>query len=314
MSQIPLISICIPAFKRIEFLKRLLDSIASQSFRDFEVVITDDSPGDEVQLLCEQYKSSFDLHYFRNQSSLGTPENWNQAIRNSKGEWIKIMHDDDWFVHNECLQEFYNAVEKNPNADFFFCAYNNVDLGSGKKENVFCAKQDLQILKHSYLHLLKKNYVGNPSCTLIRRNGLFYDSRLKFVVDFDYYMQCFRAGMEWYYIDKVLLNVGINEEQVTKYTFLVPEIQIPENHLLLKKFGTGILKNIFVYDYFWRMYRNLGIHSLDKLKEYTEEDPDASLRQMIQFQNKIPSTWLRVGLISKGLMFLNYLRNLLRLA
>ena len=50
----PFISICIPAFQRVDYL-RLLDSIEIQSFRDFETVISDDSPGHEVQELIRNH-------------------------------------------------------------------------------------------------------------------------------------------------------------------------------------------------------------------------------------------------------------------
>ena len=59
----PLISICIPAYKRAAFIKRLLDSIAIQSFQDYEVVITDDSPGDDVeQVYIDDLGSHFMLY------------------------------------------------------------------------------------------------------------------------------------------------------------------------------------------------------------------------------------------------------------
>lgn len=48
----PLISICIPAYKNTDYLSVLLQSVAVQTFRDFEVVVSDDSPTDEVETLC----------------------------------------------------------------------------------------------------------------------------------------------------------------------------------------------------------------------------------------------------------------------
>src|SRR5580765_4245670 len=96
-----LISICIPAFKGVEFLERLLNSIAVQNFRDFEVVVADDSPDDSVRTLCAQYQSRFSLSYHHNPIPLGTPANWNQAIAKASGQWIKLMHDDDWFADND---------------------------------------------------------------------------------------------------------------------------------------------------------------------------------------------------------------------
>ena len=51
----PFISICIPAYKNVEFLKRLPDSIAVQSFKNFEVILSDDSPGKEVEQLANAH-------------------------------------------------------------------------------------------------------------------------------------------------------------------------------------------------------------------------------------------------------------------
>ena len=51
MHESPLISICIPAYKRIDYLQKLLDSISIQTFKDYEVIVTDDSPDESVEIL-----------------------------------------------------------------------------------------------------------------------------------------------------------------------------------------------------------------------------------------------------------------------
>ena len=94
-SSTPFISICIPAYKRADYLDRLLKSIAVQSFKNFEVIITDDSPDESLLLLTQLYKKQLPIYYKRNLEALGTPENWNEGIRLARGQWIKIMHDDD---------------------------------------------------------------------------------------------------------------------------------------------------------------------------------------------------------------------------
>src|SRR5690349_12185678 len=119
MKESPLISVCIPAYKHIDFLKRLLDSLTVQSFRDFEVVITDDSPDDSVKNLSAQYLNILPLRYFRNPVALGTPENWNEGIRQAKGQWIKLIHDDDWLASEHSLKLFADAINDNPGARFF---------------------------------------------------------------------------------------------------------------------------------------------------------------------------------------------------
>src|SRR5438128_12549487 len=94
----PLISICIPAYKRTVELKRLFNSIVIQTFKDFEIVITDDSPEESVAILCNEYRSKLPIAYYKNKIRLGSPANFNQSIAKATGEWIKMMNDDDWFA------------------------------------------------------------------------------------------------------------------------------------------------------------------------------------------------------------------------
>lgn len=311
MKESLLISICIPAYKRVEFLKRLLDSIAIQNFKQYEVIITDDSPDDSVKNFVATYSGIETMHYFRNANTLGTPENWNESIRKANGTWIKLMHDDDWFANENSLGEFMDAIAKSKGCSFIFCAHNNVDVSSHKNVPVYLGFIGKFLLRQSPLNLMKRQYVGAPSNTLIRKDiGLLYDRRFKWVVDFEYYIRCLRKTNCYYYIDKILVNIGINQDQVTQYTFRRPEIEIPENHLMIEKLGYNILRNIFVYDYYWRMYRNLQITNIKMIREYYERPVHPLLEQMIRVQNIIGSKLLRAGIISKIFMAINYLRSL----
>ena len=313
MKSMPLISICIPAYKHVDYLKRLLDSISIQTFKDFEVVITDDSPDDGVKLLIETFQPVTNIRYFKNSQALGTPENWNEAIRKAEGTWIKVMHDDDWFAHENSLQNFYDAALAHLEVPFLFSAYKNVDEKSGKIDIVQVSPFGRFFLWASPLNLFKKQYIGNPSCTLIRKDlDVWYDSDFKWVVDFEYYIRCLKKAGNYFYINKDLINVGINDKQVTKYTFRKSEVEIPENHLMIENMGFSILRNVFVYDYYWRLYRNLQVRSVANVQKYYDQPLHPLLKQMISFQNKIPVSALKMGIISKILMSGNYLVSLFR--
>ena len=307
------ISICIPAYKNVAFLERLLKSVSEQTFTDYEIIITDDSPDQGVKNLVNTLNFRQPVRYVRNNPALGTPENWNESIRQARGEWIKMMHNDDWFVSSGSLEKFYQAVKQNPRCSFFFSAFQNVIEGTGQKEIVRCNAFDLFFLKISPLHLFRRVYVGNPSCTLVKKDvALYYDRQFRFVVDFEYYIRCFRQLKSYHYIDDVLLNIGFHEEQVTKYTFLVPEVQIPENFTMLRQFGNGILYNPVVYDYYWRMFRNLGIRTGAQVNKYYPGEVPPLLRQMIKSQAVLPTSLLKIGIISKAYMIGNYLLSLFR--
>lgn len=304
----PLISVCIPAYKRTDFLKRLLDSLLVQSFKNFEVIITDDSPGDDVQKLVKLY-ASLNIVYFKNSPVLGTPENWNEGIRRAKGKWIKIMHDDDWFTNETSLQQFANAAENNA-GDFIFSAYTNVFLDKNYSKQVFPSSARLKALIKNPVSLFSKNIIGPPSVIMHKNNGnIFYDNKTKWVVDIDFYIRRL-SGEKINYIDRPLINVGMSSQQVTVDCVFNRKVQLPENFYLLYKVGTHHLKNVLIYDAWWRLFRNLEVRYEKEVREAGYDGPiHPVLLNMIRSQQNIPKGLLKNGVFSKIRMFAHYLKN-----
>jgi glycosyltransferase involved in cell wall biosynthesis len=303
------ISVCIPAYNRPDYLKRLLDSIQKQTYRHFEVVISDDSAGSEVEDLIRQHPLMASIRYFRNHLPAGTPENWNEAIRLAKGEWIKLMHDDDWFSDNRALQIFAEMVKKHPEARFFFSEYRNVYLENNREEEVRISPFWRKRLIANPENLIWGNMIGPPSVTLHKKiPECTYDKQLKWLVDIDFYIRYLRAFSRPVLVPEMLICVGLGEDQVTRMCFGNPAVEIPENLYLLNKCGVSRLKNIIVYDAFWRFVRNLEIRSLEDIKKtgYSAAVP-AIIQSMIKFQSAVPSRLLKAGIFSKSLMFLHYI-------
>jgi len=287
MEEAVFISICIPAYKRVTFLKRLLDSIESQTYRRFEVVITDDSPDHDVWSLCQSHSLSAYIRYFRNEKQLGTPENWNESIRRSTGGWIKLMHDDDWFRDPKALDHFAAAVIKNPAGSFFFCEYTNVllDDDSSPERKIILPRNWEKRLENDPKTLLSSNRIGPPSVVLHKNGtGIFYDSTLKWLVDIDFYIRVLQHTKPLL-IPENLISVGLGKEQVTKQVFRNPRVEVPENLYVLNKIGVGSLRNILVYDAFWRFVRNLRIRSANQIRQYGYEgEIPYVIESMIRFQ------------------------------
>ena len=303
-----LISICIPAYKNPEFLKRLLDSVSIQSFRNFEVIISDDSPDDQIRHLAEAFRNQFSLQYFRNAAPAGTPENWNLAIRRASGQWIKLMHDDDWFSDKDSLDLFATSIDQHPGCDFVFSAYENIHLQTGRRKAVFTNRFRLGMVKKNPAALFSRNIIGPPSVTLYRSGrNIQFDKELKWVVDIDFYIRWLRE-VKPNYIPRPLIKVGISDQQVTMDCFRRRPIEIPENFYLLDKVGRKCLGNILVYDAWWRLMRNLEIKSPDDIRQSGYSgDIGAVIISMVKWQSGLPAILLRQGLFSKCMMFLHYI-------
>lgn len=311
MSTNPFISICIPAYKNKAYVKRLLDSIAIQIYRDFEVVITDDSPDNSLADLVKQYEAEFPVRYYKNEPAAGSPANWNRAIAHAKGEWIKIMHDDDWFTDAKSLKEFYYATEE-AHCQFIFSGFVNVDLEKQTKKTFVISALQEEMLRKNPLYLFRTNYIGHPSTTLIKNNLTeWFDEKIKWVVDFEFYIRRLKEEKSFLAIQKPLVNIGIGAEQITKSVFRNREVEIPENLYLLQKLGNSSLNYLFVYDYYWRLMRNLKIGSADELKTYVHEfHVPPVIESMIRFQQKAGQGLLKkFGVYSKICMTIHYLLN-----
>ena len=307
----PIISICIPAYKRIDYLKRLLCSIEIQKFKDYEVIISDDSNDHSVEELLKNFNGRFEIKYFKNEKALGTPANWNHAISKATGEWIKLMHDDDWFDNEHSLEKF--ALARNNNNKFIFSAYTNKTELTNNIEKKFFNENLKTIILKNPLRLLAKNSIGPPSVTLFHNSIKDkYDEGLKWRVDIEYYIRNISKGIEFTYINELLINVGVSESQVTNYCLNVPSVEIPEMYILLSKYGTSPLKNIMVYDAYWRILRNTHIHSKSKLESFGQTNWPAVILSMVELQTKFNQSTLRNGVISKTLMSISYIYNQLK--
>jgi glycosyltransferase involved in cell wall biosynthesis len=109
------ISIAIPTWESYgrgeEFLDDLLRTIEIQTFKDFEVVISDHSVDDKILSKVNQFKNKFEIHYIKNENNRGnSPSNLNNAINNCSGQIIKIMFQDDFFYDDESLEKINDSL------------------------------------------------------------------------------------------------------------------------------------------------------------------------------------------------------------
>ncbi len=308
MGDTPFISICIPAYRRKENLKRLLDSIETQNFRHFEVVITDDSPDDELRDLIEYHPLGNKIRYFKNEKTLGSPENWNRGLGMARAEWIKIMHDDDWFTGPESLHIFTETIKKS-NSAFYFSAYTNV-YPEGHLKNVSLGSNRLSVLSQFPEILFVSNRIGPPSAVLFKKEAsVFFDNRMKWLVDIDFYIRYLKSFGPPQYIPEKLIYIGIDKSQITNTSFGNPGVEIPERFMLGEKLDETTIKHLSIFDAWWRFIRNLKIRNVSQIRQsgYQNEIP-VFIPPMIEMQNKISAGLLRIGFISKMCMFFCYLR------
>lgn len=213
----PKVSICIPTYNQTVFLRRNIESILVQNFTDYEVVITDDSTTNEVENLIKSYDFNGRLVYKKNLKRLGSPDNWNESISVAKGEYIKILHHDDWFTKVESLRSFVSAIESSKSCMFAFSFSTTYFQNIFRKIHTF-DQSKLNLLHSQPERLVVANYIGGPSAVIFRKSlNIKFDNSLKWLVDVDFYISCIKKSPTIYCIeDSLIATMAWEDHQITR--------------------------------------------------------------------------------------------------
>ena len=201
------VSVACPTFeyygRGVEVLDDMFRTIAAQTFKDIEVVVSDHSKIDVIEDYCKQNEHNLNIKYIRNENGRGNPSiNTNNAIDNCSGDIIKIFQQDDFFYDTEAVEKMYNAMT-NSDAKWFACgAVHTRDDGHTFFNPMLPRWDPLMILEDQH------NFIGGVSVTSIKQEvKVRYDPDLRMLLDVDfYYHTMLEYGMPIFYQDTLICN------------------------------------------------------------------------------------------------------------
>ncbi|MFZ2412563.1 MAG: glycosyltransferase family 2 protein [Candidatus Methanoperedens sp.] len=130
------ISVCIPAYNRPEVLPHLLESILSQNYDDFEIVICEDNSPKrkEIREIASDYNLKYPgiIKYYENEKNLGYDGNLRNIITKASGEYCFFMGNDD-LVLPGALSKVASAIERYDNIGVLLRSYASFN---GSPENI----------------------------------------------------------------------------------------------------------------------------------------------------------------------------------
>jgi len=110
----PLVSILMPAYNAEKYIGNSIESILNQTFKDFELIISDDASTDKTWDIIKKYKQKDGrIVVTRNAKNRYIAENRNRLIKLAKGKYIAWQDADDISDSNR-IQKQYTFMEKNP--------------------------------------------------------------------------------------------------------------------------------------------------------------------------------------------------------
>ena len=130
-----LVSIIIPFYKKKKFIKNTIDSVANQTYRNYEVIFVYDDPNKEDFILVKKFlKKIKKKKIIFNKKNLGAGYSRNVGIKNSSGKFIAFLDADDIWNKNKLKTQL--KFMKKKNSSFSFTSYNIIDQGNNKIQTV----------------------------------------------------------------------------------------------------------------------------------------------------------------------------------
>lgn len=225
-----MVSVCIPTCELINgtnMLTQLFQSIVEQSFDDYEIIVSDQSVSADIKNLCRHWNAKINLVYITEHHRGSGEENLNNAIRQARGKYIKIMYQDDFFVDNTALAKMVERLELGPER---WVAMGCLHCNEDDTKNLF--KPHIPKWIEVFNLALGNNTIGSPSVTMFENNGILIDEKLIWLMDCEFYYRLRRATTT----PALLLDTGIairlRKDSITN-TMITPEL-IKEEKLYIK--------------------------------------------------------------------------------
>lgn len=208
------VSIVVPTHDNLNHFKETLSSLKNQEYKDFEIIISDDSSKRSIsQAIIKELFNLYDstninIKYIHTKKNLGQSANTNQGLKLVEGAWTRILHSDD-ILHPSCLKDEINVVKNDK--DIVAIYHNIIPFYSTNKLNTFSSYTTAfetlspKFIIDNALH----SYCAIPSC-------LLFSSEL--LNQIDPFNESLKRACDWDFWSRIVLY-GLNKEKKIVHFF-----------------------------------------------------------------------------------------------
>ena len=106
-----LVSIVIPVYNVEKYLRKCIESVLNQTYKNIQIILVNDGSTDNSPALCDEYKQMYDKVEVIHKSNGGLPDARNAGLKRAKGEYVGFIDSDDWIEPNMVEHLLHNIIE-----------------------------------------------------------------------------------------------------------------------------------------------------------------------------------------------------------
>lgn len=148
----PLVSIGMPVYNGEQTIRQALDTLLSQDYENFELIISDNASTDITQTICMEYAARDQrIRYYRNEVNKGSVWNFNRVFELASGKYFTWAAHDDWHT-NDFISKCVLSLERNPSAGLCYPLAQFVDKDGRNLKVVDCEINTYRLNRLERLH------------------------------------------------------------------------------------------------------------------------------------------------------------------
>lgn len=166
----PKVSVCIDVYNYADYLAEAVHSVLRQDFTDYELIILDDASSDGSYAIAAQFAAGDRRILARRHAvNLGMIRNRNACLRMARGEYVKILHADDFFSTHDALGKMVALLDGHPGMSLAACA---LQSSPPTKPRIPFSSHQPTTGTVAIARCLRerRNLIGPPSGTIFRRD------------------------------------------------------------------------------------------------------------------------------------------------
>jgi glycosyltransferase involved in cell wall biosynthesis len=186
------LSIIIPTYNRVHYLKQALESALSQDCDEYEVVVSDNASTDGTLELLQQYSNHSIVRYFRNTTNIGMVSNWRRAVFElARGDWFILLSDDDYLIDRRYLRKVSDLISKNADLALVYANGYLLNDQTGEKQSlnlpfsgihsgqtVFCSRGAVKPQDFTLCNVVFRRDLARQFNVFLNPNNLSCDTEL----------------------------------------------------------------------------------------------------------------------------------------
>lgn len=176
----PEISVIVPVYNSGKYLKRCIESILAQSFKDFELILVDDGSTDSSSEICDEYQSKYNRIKVYHQKNQGVSSARNRGIKNANGNWITFIDSDD-YVNERLLDTLFESQKK------YCCEFvltgqkkiNGRDCQKREYPDLFLKREDFGVIfDKNLMRFQKAPWAKLFKTDILKSNSILFDEKI----------------------------------------------------------------------------------------------------------------------------------------